>query len=209
MRHSNQHRDPQQRLLVAQAAARLMADSGLRDFTAARRKAAEQLGIHHSRNLPSNEEIESALREYQRLFLSDSQGQQLHQLRLAAMQAMKVLSPFSPRLVGPILHGTADQHSPVYLHLFADTAEEVSIFLMQHKIPFEQSERRVHYAGSRYEQRPLLSFIAGENAIELTVFPANGMRERPLSPVDGKPMQRASIRELEQLLEQEDIEGQV
>lgn len=202
-RQANHHRDAQQRILVAQAAARLMAESGVRDFTTAKRKAAEQLGIHHSRNLPSNEEIEAALREYQQLFQHDNHKQRLRELRLTALQAMKLLAPFSPRLVGPVLNGTADQYSPVYLHLFADTAEEVGIFLLQHKIPFEQAERRVHYAGGREEQRPLYRFIAGEHALELTVFPPNGMRQSPLGPVDRRAMQRASREELERLMDDE------
>jgi hypothetical protein len=199
-RHPKQQSDPHQRLLLAQTAARLMADSGLRDFAAAKRKAAVQLGIHNSRNLPGNDEIEQALHEYQRLFQQHTQGGELTRLRQSALQAMKALAPFAPRLVGPVLSGSADRHTPIYLHLFTDSSEEVSIFLMEHKIPFEQGERRVHYAGSREERRPLFRFYAGDHAIELTIFPHNGIRQHPLSPVDGKTMRRASIKELEQLL---------
>jgi hypothetical protein len=182
-----------------------MAEGGVRDFASAKHKAAEQLGIHHSRNLPGNDEIEAALREYQQLFQHDSHARQLRELRQTALQAMKLLTPFSPRLVGPVLNGTADQYSPVYLHLFADTAEEVGIFLMQHKIPFEQAERRVQYAGGREEQRPLYRFMAGEHALELTVYPPNGMRQPPLSPVDGRGMQRASREELQRRLDDETL----
>jgi hypothetical protein len=202
-RPSTHHRDTQQRVLLAQTAARLMAESGLHDFAAAKRKAAEQLGIHHSRNLPDNEEVEAALREYQRLFQHNRQSQQLHQLRLTALQAMKLLVSFSPRLVGPVLNGTADMYSPITLHLFADTCEELSLFLLQQKIPFEQAERRIHYAGGREERRPLYRFFAGEDALELTLFPVNGLRQPPLSPVDGRPMLRASRNDLQQLLDNE------
>jgi hypothetical protein len=200
-RPPNHHRDAQQRILLAQAAARLMAESGLRDFSVAKRKAAEQLGIHHGRNLPGNEEIEAALHDYQRLFQHDFQYQQLHQLRLTSLQAMQLLAPFSPRLVGSVVTGSADQYSPIQLHLFADTSEEVGVFLMEHKIPAAQDERRVHYQGGREEQRPLYRFIAGENTLELTVFPINGLRQSPLSPVDGRPMHRATLAELQRLLE--------
>ncbi len=199
-RHSNPQREAQQRILLAQAAARLMAEGGVRDFAAAKRKAAEQLGVTGKRNLPDNLEIEAALREYQQLFQHDTQQQQLHELRQSALQAMKLLSPFSPRLVGPVLNGTADRHSPIYLHLFADTSEAVDIFLMEHKIPCEHGERPVRYSGGREEQRPLFRFHAGEHAVELTVFPLNGIRQAPLSPVDGKPTRRADQKELMRLL---------
>lgn len=199
----NHHRNAQQRILLAQAAARLMAESGQRDFSAAKRKAAEQLGIHQRRNLPDNDEIETALREYLQLFHHHSQNQQLHQLRQTALKAMSLLAPFSPRLVGSVLSGSADQHTPINLHLYAESSEQLAIFLMEHNIPFNQSEQRIRYAGGGEEQRPLFSFFAGENALKLTIFPLNGQRQAPLSPIDGRPMQRASRIELEQLLEDE------
>lgn len=200
-RPSSHNRETQQRTLLAQTAARLMAESGVRDFSVAKRKAAAQLGIPHSHNLPGNEEIEAALRDYQRLFQHDSQHLQLHQLRQTAQQAMRLLAPFSPRLVGPVLTGSADQHCPIQLHLFANTSEEVGIFLMEHQIPFEQGDRRFYYSRVKEEQRPLYRFIAGENSVELCVFPANGLHHPPLSPIDGRPMQRASLTQLRQLLE--------
>ncbi|MCW8918255.1 MAG: hypothetical protein OQL08_05520 [Gammaproteobacteria bacterium] len=194
------HREAQQRSLLAQAAARLMAQSGLRDFAAAKRKAAAQLGLHPSRNLPGNEEIEAALHDYQRLFQHEPQRQQLHQLRQTALQAMRLLTPFSPRLVGAVLNGTADRHCPIQLHLFADTSEEVGIFLLEHRIPCEQGEQRIHYARGNEEQRPLLRFIAGESTLELTLFAHRERRHSPLSQVNGRPMQRADSEQLQRLL---------
>jgi len=47
---------------------------------------------------------------------------------------------------------------------------------------------------------PVYSFVAGDIPIELTVFSENGIREAPASPLDGKPMRRASLQELENLL---------
>ena len=197
------HRDAQQRILLAQAAARLIAESGLRDFAAAKRKAAMQLGLQNSRNLPGNEEIEAALRDYQQLFQHDTHDQQLLELRQIALKAMKLLGTFSPRLVGPVLHGTADHHCPITLHLFADTSEAVGIFLLDHQIPFEQGEQRVMYGAGREAHYPLFHFLAGEHALELTVFPVEGLRQHPVSPVDGKAMSRASEKVLHQLLEEE------
>ena len=202
MAHQATHRrEAQQRLLLAQAAARIMAEHGTRDFSLAKRKAAEQLGIPHGRHLPGNDEIEAALREYQQLFQHNRQPQQLETLRQTALQAMRLLAPFSPRLVGAVLNGSADLHSPISLHLFADTSEEVTIYLMEHQIPFDQGERRLHYAGGREETRPLLRFYAGESALELTLFSPHGLRQPPLSPVDGNTMHRANLSELQQLLD--------
>ena len=198
--------DPQLRLLIAQTAARLMLESGIRDFAQAKRKAAEQHGVSHSRNLPGNEEIEQALVEYQRLFLGDSQPQRLHQLRQTALNAMNMLQAFDPCLVGPVLNGSADAHSVIYLHLFADTPEQVLFFLMDRRIPYEQGDRQVHLAGGQTRTYPKFSFVAGDSPIELTIYPADAKRQLPLSPVDGKPMKRADRTQLMRLLD-EDAQG--
>lgn len=195
--------DPQLRLLIAQSAARIMAEEGLHDFAIAKRKAAAQHGVSGGKNLPGNDEIEAALLEYQRLFRAHRQPRALQQLRQSALQAMRLLEEFRPCLVGPILNGGADEHTPVYLHLFADTAEEVLIFLLQQQIPFEQGERRVQYANGKSELLPKFSFIAGDTEIQLTVFPPKGRRQAPLSPVDGRPQQRAERTQLEALMREE------
>jgi hypothetical protein len=48
-----------------------------------------------------------------------------------------------------------------------------------------------------------VQFVAGDKEIEAVVFPLNGIRQSPSSPVDGKPMRRADIAELETLLANE------
>jgi hypothetical protein len=196
-------REPEQRIQLAQTAARLMAQSGLQDFDTAKRKAAALMGLRHHRNLPGNDEIEAALIDYHRLFQHDQQRQQLGQLRQTALQAMRLLAPFSPRLVGPVLRGSADRHSPIQLHLFADTTEELVIFLLEQQIPYDQDEQRLHYSRGSEERRPRFCFMAGEHALELTLFPMGGVRQPPSCPIDGQPMRRASLLELQRLLEDE------
>jgi len=193
-------RDQQMRVRIAQEAARLMSEEGIKDYYAAKRKAAQHLGAPDTRNMPRNQEIETALLEYQRLFMRDQQTEQLRALRETAMQAMQFLAGFRPRLVGSVLSGTAGLHADVNLHLFADTPEEVSVFLMDNNIPFEPSVKRLRVAREQWEEYPAYRFMAGDSAVELVVFPASKWREAPRSPVDGKPMQRARIEELEALL---------
>jgi hypothetical protein len=197
--------DPRLRQLIAQSAATILAESGQRDFAAALCKATARHNVSDQRNLPNHLEIEAALLEHQRLFRGTSQPQFLQQIQQTALQAMDMFADFHPCLVGPVLNGTADQHSPVYLHLFADTAEEVLIFLLQQGVPFEQGERRVRYSNGTADVRPKFSFIAGEQEIQLTVFAPQDRRRSPQSPVDGKPMQRVNRSQLIKMLE----EGQI
>lgn len=184
---------------IAKEAARLMCEAGIRDFQLAKRKALQRLRIPDRRQLPSNEEIEAAVSEYQRLFRSDSQPRRLAELRRVAVRAMRFLARFDPRLVGAVLSGTADEHSDVCLHLFADTAEEVGLFLFNNGIPHEHGERVIRLASDDAQRLPTCRFMADDVPVELVVFAARARRRVPLSPVDGRPMQRAALRAVEAL----------
>ena len=196
-------RDKRMRQHLALEAARLIAEHGIADYYAAKRKAAQQLGAPDTRNMPSNQEIEQALQEYQRLFKAASQPQWLKQLRAATRHFMGVFEAFQPRLVGSVLSGTAGEHSDVNLHLFTDSTEEVGFFLMQEGIPFETGERWLRPDNAAPPERfPTYRFMAEEVVMDLTVFPLVGIRQAPRSAVDGRPMQRASLAAVTKLSEE-------
>lgn len=192
------------RVRIAQEAARLMAEQGITDFYVAKRKAARHLGAPDTRNMPRNAEVEEALASYHRLFHASEQAGYLAELRTSATRAMRFLEEFSPRLVGSVLSGTAGLHSDINLHLFADTPEHVAMFLMEQKIPYDSKLKRFKLGGDGVQEFPVFGFRAGEHAVELTVFPSEGRREAPRSPVDGKPMRRASLQDVELLLNEAD-----
>jgi hypothetical protein len=192
----------QLRRAIAQEAARIMSEHGIDDYLLAKRKAAERLGVTDGATLPKNTEIEAALVEYQRLFAADTHSQSLRDQRRAALLAMQLLQEFEPRLVGPVLAGTATVHADVDLHLFADRAEAVTLKLMDVGIPHELLERRVKMFSDRSVNFPAVRFDAGAHTIDATVFPRDGIRQAPFSPVDGRPMRRASHAELQALIEE-------
>jgi hypothetical protein len=189
------------RRALAQEAARVMSEHGIRDFFVAKRKAAERFGVTDNAVLPKNTEIEAALAEYQRLFGGASHAESLHAQRSAALEAMRRLSSFEPRLVGPVLAGTATEHSGVQLHLFADSPESVAWSLTDQGIRHEVTARRVKMNADRVLEYPGVRFEIDDQAIDVTVFPTDGIRQAPVSPVDGRPMRRADVSELEALLE--------
>ena len=57
-RHDNSNQ-AQQKALIASAAARLIAESGISDYSLAKRKAAHSLGLQESTPLPENAEVET------------------------------------------------------------------------------------------------------------------------------------------------------
>ncbi len=185
---------------LAQLAAEYMAETGSQDFQLAKNKAASQFGAIESTNLPSNKEIQQALVTYQHIFRANSQPEQLKKLRQAALDAMHFFEQFSPRLVGSVLNGTADINSAIYLHLFAETSEELAIFLMDNHIPYDEEQKRFHIKADEYEYYPAFAFLADEVPVHIIIFSSHCLHHAPLSSVDGKPMQRADIKAVEQLL---------
>jgi len=198
-----QDRVQRNRLRVAQEAARLMSEHGIRDFHRAKRKAAERLGVLDEQALPRNHEIEQALREHQRLFQSESQPKLLRQRREAAIEAMRFLERFEPRLVGAVLEGTADAHSAVCLHVFSDDPEAVGIYLREHGVPFEMQTRRLRITRDEQVEFPVLLFAADNLPFDLTVLPHNALRQAPLDRMDEKPMRRAALASVEIMLAEE------
>ena len=195
------HRDtPRLRILLAQECARLMAEEGVADFRTAKRKAALRMAVANKGLLPDNREIEQALLDYQRLFQADRQPQCLRELREVALEAMRFLACFQPKLVGPVLSGTAGPHTPIQLHLFVDTPKEVALFLMDQRIPFATSERRLRMNNGDQACLPVFRFSAGNHDLDLTIFAPLADREAPRSPVDGRPMRRAGSAEIQALL---------
>lgn len=201
--HAHQHaqaRTRERRQRLAHEAARLMAEGGIRDFQMAKRKAAQRLGIFDDASLPRNREIEDALRDYQRLFLGDRQQADLRHRREAALRALEFFSPFQPRLVGPVLDGTADAHSPVLLHLHSDDPDAVPRWLDDQGIPAQARTRRLRLDRERETEVPAWLFGAEGLGFEVLVLPLDGLRQAPLSAIDEKPMRRASAARLRTLL---------
>jgi predicted nucleotidyltransferase len=190
------------RLALAREAARLMAEHGISDFFAAKKKAAARFGVEDGAVLPKNTEIEAALVEYQRMFGGASHAERLQAQRRAALEAMRGLAEFEPRLVGAVLSGSATEHSDVQLHLFADRPESVTFKLIDQRIPHEVTERRLKMNADRVVSYPGVRFEVAEHPVEATVFPLDGIRQAPVSPVDGKPMRRADIGEVQGLVDE-------
>ena len=198
-------RERRQRLAIE--AARLITEGGIRDFHLAKRKAAHRLGIHDDASLPRNSEIQEALRDYQRLFQGQSHEQLLLERRESAARALAFFAAFEPRLVGAVLEGTADAHSAVCLHLYVDDPERVPFFLAEHGIPAESSSRRVRLDRDRAIEAPVWLFAADDLPFDLTVLPSAALRQAPLDRIDEKPMKRASLAALEELLSESDGES--
>ncbi|MDJ0926352.1 MAG: hypothetical protein QNJ73_01780 [Gammaproteobacteria bacterium] len=188
------------RAVIADEAARIMLERGLADYRAAKAKAVERLGLGKQAPLPGNAEIEAALAERNRLFRANSHEDHLRHLREAAANIMQRLESFRPRLVGPVLSGHATEHSGIDLHLFTDTPESVAARLDMLGLRHRSVQLGHRWRRGETERLPGYRFFADDIECLATVFPERRRAHAPLSPVDGRPMRRADLREIRLML---------
>lgn len=167
------HRRDLMREQLAHHAARLMAEGGITDYAFAKRKAARQMGATDTHHLPSNQQVEEALRSFRSLYQSDSHPGILRQLRAQALHVMRLLEPFHPYLTGSVLNGTAGEQSDINLAVYSDDEKSVMMFLLKRNLPFESGEWRAHLAG-RQQTVPSFTLQTGDGVpVHIAVLPDN------------------------------------
>ena len=202
----NQRKTRNLRQQVAVEAARIIAAGGQRNYLAAKQKAAERLGISSRLALPSNREVEDELRTHLNLYGNSMFGDAGHagvldDLRSTALEAMQQLAEFHPRLVGPVLEGTADPHSRICLHVFSDPADAVVMFLLNRDLPFRQESRRIRWHDGSHRDVHLVLMEVDGHTLELSLFSNVDRRQAPPDPISGKPQRRANADDVRELLE--------
>ena len=95
-------------------------------------------------------------------FHADRQAFHLRGLRETALETMRFLVDFRPRLVGPVLSGAAGPYASIHLHLFADTPKDPLMFLMEQRVPFETLEHRLRMSNGDQVWLPAFRFNAGD-----------------------------------------------
>ncbi|PPC84439.1 MAG: hypothetical protein CTY38_01905 [Methylotenera sp.] len=196
------------RQMVAQQAARMMAEDGISDYAYAKKKAGRQLGAIDKSSLPSNAEVEEELKLYNALFLSEEQPENLRDLRKNALLTMQMLERFNPYLTGAVLDGTAGLLAETHIHLFADSLKEVEMFLLNQQIPFDVNEKsyRVMNDGKRDKKGdgrktvPVFTLEMETGLIRLSVFEVDDIRVPTKRAVDGANADRAGIEALKELI---------
>ncbi len=196
------------RQMIAQQAARMMAEDGVQDFAYAKKKAGRQLGVSENSALPTNAEIEEEIRLYHEIYNADEQPLILAQLRKAALITMQLFQRFNPHLTGSVLDGTASKYSQTDIHLFADSVKDVEMFLLNQKIPFDSSEKsyRVSDKPSKDKKEkvrktvPVFTLETEFGLVKLSVFDVDDMRVATKKTSDGSNAERADISDLQALL---------
>ena len=185
-------KDPQ-RARIAALAAKLMAEEGISDYTAAKRKAALSLGLPENTHLPENAEVEAELRIYQRLFQGEEHLERVRYLRGIAVDYLETMQRFNPYLAGSVLEGTAGRYAEIDIQLFTDSAKDVEIFLLNQHISYEHSEPRSERAEA------VLTVQDDDVVVNLVVYSSQDERVT-FKTRDGRVRPRARIEAVKKLL---------
>ena len=204
------NRQLQLRQLIAQKAARMMAEEGISDYAFAKRKAGRQIGIVEMDCLPTNAEIEEEIRLYNEIYRADNQPEALRLLRSDALIVMQMLEKFNPHLTGPVLDGTAGRYAETSIHLFADNIKEVEMFFLNNQVPYETDEksyrvnkdkRSFDKKGSDRKKVPVFTLEGPNGLIKLSVFEVDDMRLPTKHSASGGNATRANTATVKALIQ--------
>ncbi len=195
--------DVKLRQAIALEAARLMYERIESEYFTAKRKAAKRLcrrGVKPE-DLPSNAEIREQIQLFARMHEGDKRTENLRDMRLEALRLMRLLRAFRPRLIGSVMTGHVRKGSDIDLHVFSDSPALITDVLEQAGCQYDLERKQVVKHG---EARVFTHIhIFDRFNFELTVYPEDKAHYVFRSSVTGKAIERASIRELEELLAKE------
>lgn len=195
--------DVRLRQAIALEAARLMYERVESEYFTAKRKAAKRLcrGSVKPEDLPSNAEIRDQIQLFARLHEGERRTQHLRDMRLEALRMMRLLRPFRPRLIGSVMTGHVRKGSDIDLHVFCDSAALVADLLDQAGCQYDLERKQV----TKHGESRLFTHIHVHDRFnfELTIYPEDKAHYVFRSSITGKAIERASIAELEELLQRE------
>lgn len=142
---------------IADQAARLIADSAL-DYQSAKQKALRRAfgnGTPPSGMVPTNEEIDRALREHLDLF-DPQHAARVQQYREAGLVWLERLADFNPWLTGAAWKGVVAEHAVLHIQCFTDEAKELELRLLDAGVDYDVVE--VAHFAVRGAEVPALVF---------------------------------------------------
>jgi len=140
------------RIRIADLAARMIAENGIQDYALAKRKAARSLKLPDARDLPSNEEVDSALIARQALYEPEEHAALLLALRQQALAVMRVFEKFSPYLTGMVASGAVSEHSLIELDIDAESSKDFEQLLVNQDIEFKIQDKNGRMAYLIYSE---------------------------------------------------------
>ena len=186
--------------MIAQEAAKMIAEKGIQQFGEAKFKAAENLDAMNNGCLPSNSDIEKKLIEYYQLFQADVDFDHILYLRKIAFDVMHIFDNYLIYLVGPVANGSASFSSAINFHIASEDESEIIQTLTKNDLTDKPYNRKIKFNEKTIKQVNGIKTIYKNTDIELTIFNHKEIRHAPLSKIDNKPMKRIKIKLLQEMI---------
>ena len=194
-----------QRQQICDTAARIIHEDGIRDYHKAKIRACQTLHIKTNALLPTNEEIELAVKRRVQLFTRPTGPDKLQIQLSVAADMLNILHAYHPRATGTLFSGIQLKNMPVEIHAFSNSAELIIEELNWRGITSRLVEKRYRHTNAQYEHVPLITCRLDDVDIEISVFEDKALHRSPVCPTNGKVYKRVSLSELNALMDKAGI----
>ena len=187
---------------IAKEAAILLYTGQEKEYKQAKIRAAKNLGV---KILPSNREVAELDRLAQELE-GEEREKRLIEMRKTALQTMKVLKKFNPRLIGSVWRGTANKNSDIDILILHDKPEQIIATLETAGFSIRRTERQTtEKRGERKHSFHIFLESSGYE-IEIVVKPLEEAEIEEKCEIYGDKITGLSIEELEKVLRENPLQ---
>jgi len=182
---------------LALEAARFLADGSETEYLHAKERAMMMLGLSEQSRWPSNRRIKEMIGQLTLEELGkDELNRRLREMRQIALEIMSLIEDHDPFLIGSTLSGKVRTGSDIDFHAYSDNYEEIKDVLQQYGYEDVEEEIIINRKGEFVHLR----WYEATYPVEITVYPWSWRDIEPTSSITGKPMKRASLGQVRQLL---------
>ena len=132
------------KLSVANLAAQMIMEEGIKDYFFAKKKAAKSLGLNENVSLPTNIQIDKAIEEFHKIFNQDTNIEFLEHFKDQALNVMDLFKSFKPHLMNELTKGIIPKFPEIKINLFADNIKDIEYVLLNSEISYEFSETKMY-----------------------------------------------------------------
>lgn len=197
--------ETQLRQLVAIEAAKLMYEGTETEYFTAKRKVAQRYRINprgNPKHLPSNREIRAEILRLAEFYEGDQRLVRLTDMRATALEVLRILSRFRPKLIGSVCTGHIRSGSDIDVHVFSDSISAVTLTLDDWQLGYDVERKRVVKHGvARAFTHVHVGY--GGHQVEITVYAAKQSSYPFKSSITGDVMEHMTLTELEVLVARE------
>ena len=188
------------RSIVAARAAEIIMEEGITDYLFANRNAAKYLGLLSNDNLPSNHEIDKALKDYQNIFQEEVDSEIIVKIKNEAISIMDLFKDFNPHLTGQLLDGLIPKFPKIQISLFTDNLKEVEYILLNNNITFDVKDKTYQEKLSKKKSTKKIPTFILEGfwfPIELKIYFESDVYQKKNNLLDNKGMSLKEVIEFD------------